>query len=132
MTVLLPRPCALVLTGPTGAFGSKPVTRAMSTDAIIEAIETSPLNRGLRGIDWVSDERNIAIVQGDDIVLFDYEQDGMYQIHLLLESRGRAAIENIREAFRRMFDEHGAEILFGLVPDFRRDVKLVSRWVLRS
>ncbi len=101
----------------------------MSSDAIIQAIETSPLNRGLKGADWLADERNIAIVQGDDIVLFDYEGEGLYQIHLLLESRGRKAITAIREAFRRMFDDHGAQALFGMVPDFRRDVKLVSRWV---
>ena len=28
-----------------------------------------------------------------------------------------------------MFDIHGADLIFGLVPDFRRDVKLLARWV---
>lgn len=63
-----------------------------------------------------------------DIALFDHEGDKNYQVHFLFESRGRKAIEHAREAFRIMFTQHGAELIFGLVPDFRRDVKLLARW----
>lgn len=101
----------------------------MPNNTIIEAIDRSPLNRGLRGVDWVADARNVAVMQDDDLVLFDYESEGVYQIHLLLRSKGRRAIDRIREAFRRMFDEYGAKTLFGLVPEFRRDVRLMARWV---
>lgn len=80
-------------------------------------------------MDWVRDPRNIPIVEGDDVILFDFESQGIYQIHVLLESRGRHALDFIRQAFDRMFEDHGTEIIFGLVPDFRRDVKIMARWV---
>lgn len=100
----------------------------MIQQSVITAIDTSPLNRGLQGVDWVNDPRNIPIVEEDDIALFDFEQPGVYQVHFLYESRGRKAIDFTKEAFRRMFEDHGAKMIFGLVPDFRRDVKLVARW----
>lgn len=97
---------------------------------IIEAIDTSPLNRGLRGADWLAFEGNIPITfPNGDIALFDWEGDGTYQVHFLFVSRGREAINNAKEAFRQMFVDHGAEVIFGLVPDFRRDVKLLARWI---
>ena len=76
----------------------------------------------------MNDPRNIAIVDGDDAILFDFESTGIYQVHVLLESRGRRAVDFIQRAFDRMFDDHGAQIIFGLVPDFRRDVKMMARW----
>lgn len=97
--------------------------------AIAEAIDASPLNRGLRGVDWLATAGNIPITfDNGDIVLFDHEGNFDYQVHVLLQSRGKKAIENIRKAFRIMFTQHGAELIFGLVPDFRRDVKMMARW----
>jgi hypothetical protein len=62
-------------------------------------------------------------VRQRDIALFDYEGDGVYQVHFLFQSRGRKAIEHARESFKIMFTEHGANLILGLVPDFRRDVE---------
>jgi hypothetical protein len=96
---------------------------------IIAAIDDAPLNRGLRGADWVASEGNIPVTfPNGDIALFDDEGDRTYQIHLLFNSRGRQAIEHVKEATRTMFEQHGAELIFAMVPDFRRDVKLLARW----
>jgi hypothetical protein len=96
---------------------------------IIEAIDTAPLNRGLKGADWVATPGNVAFTfDNGDVALFDYEGDDTYQGHFLFKSRGRQAIEHAREAFRRLFTEHDAGLVFGLVPDFRRDAKMVVRW----
>lgn len=100
----------------------------MSAQAIINAIDRSPLNRGLRGVDWLADRQNVAIVLGEDIALFDHVGDDTFEIHLFFVSRGRAAIDRVNEATRQMLDERGAEVLFALIPDFRRDVKLMARW----
>jgi hypothetical protein len=97
--------------------------------AIITAIDTSPLNRGLSGAAWIEREGNVPIVVGQDIALFDDEGDGKYQIHVLFVSRGKAAVASVRESFRQMFENYGAELVFGLVPNFRRDVKMLARWV---
>lgn len=102
---------------------------ALPNQRIIEAIDTAPLNRGLKGSDWVAHPGNIAITfDNGDVALFDDELEGTYQVHFLFQSRGRKAIEHARESFKRMFTEHNASLIFGLVPDFRRDVKLLARW----
>lgn len=102
---------------------------ALPQSKIVEAIDTAPLNRGLKGVDWVAHPGNIAITfDNGDIALFDDELEGAYQVHFLFQSRGREAIAHARESFSRMFVEHSAELIFGLVPDFRRDVKMLARW----
>lgn len=94
---------------------------------IEKAIDTSPLNRGLRGADWVRDTSNIPFVEGKDVILFDRDSDGIYEIHVLLIARGKAAVECIGRAFEMMFREKGTAVIFGMVPDFRRDVKIMAR-----
>lgn len=97
---------------------------------IIEAIDQAPLNRGLSGAVWLASPGNIPVTfDNGDVALFDYEGDRTYQVHFLFKSRGREAIDHAREAFRTMFVDHGTELIFGLVPDFRRDVKLLARWI---
>ena len=101
----------------------------MHNHIVSDAIDNSPLNRGLNGCDWVADKRNVAIVDDDDITLFDYEAPGIYQVHFLYHARGKEAIKQAKAAFSEMFRDHGATVLFGLAPDFRRDVKLMGRWL---
>lgn len=97
---------------------------------IAEAIDASPLNRGLKGADWLAFEGNVPVTFDDgDIALFDREGLGAYQVHFLFQNRGKKAIEHAREAFRIMFTEHDCNLIFGLVPDHRRDVKLLARWI---
>lgn len=103
----------------------------MSTPAeiVIQAIEQAPYNMGLAGADWLASEGNTPITFDDGgVVLFDFEGGNTYQAHFLLVARGRAAVDQVRSAFRTMFEQHDAELIFGLVPDLRRDVKLVARW----
>lgn len=96
---------------------------------VTQAIDKAPLNRGLSGAAWLARPGNVPITfENGDVALFDAEGDGTYEVHFLFESRGRTAIEHARESFRQMFTEHGAELIFGLVPNFRRDVKLLARW----
>lgn len=95
---------------------------------IINAIDGAELNRGLRGADWVEDPRNIAIVEGADVILFDHDSPGVFEIHVLLASRGKAAVECIKTALGSMFRERGAEVIFGMVPEHRRDVAMMARW----
>lgn len=96
---------------------------------VIQAIESSPLNQGLTGIDWLAHRGNTPIVfENGDVALFDYEGEGTYEVHFLFKSRGREAIKHARESFRRMFEDHEATLIYGLVPEFRRDVKLLARW----
>lgn len=100
----------------------------MHHSAIIKAIDTAPYNRGLRGADWIAEPGNVAFVEGDDVILFDRDSDGIFEIHVLLASRGKAAVECVNRAFDMMFRDRGAEVIFGLVPEHRRDVAMMARW----
>jgi len=101
----------------------------LPAEIVAQAIDGSPLNRGISGSDWLASDDNIPVTFEDgDIALFEHEGDNVYEGHLLFKSRGRKAIERAREAFRIMFTRHQAEVIFGLVPDFRRDAKLLVRW----
>jgi len=96
---------------------------------IIEAINSSPLNRGLDGATWLSTAGNVPITfDNGDIALFDAMTPFVFEVHILFKSRGREAVRNLKDAFRQMFENHGADLIMGLVPDFRRDVKMVARW----
>lgn len=102
---------------------------ALPNHLIAQAIDTAPLNRGLVGSDWLAHPGNVPVTfDNGDIALFDHEGDGTYQVHFLFQSRGRKAIEHARESFKIMFTEHRASLIMGLVPVFRRDVKLLARW----
>jgi hypothetical protein len=100
----------------------------MDGTTIIAAIDNSPLNRGLRGADWLASPGNIPILIEDDIALFDAEGGGTYQIHVLFRSSGKTARDRIKSIFSEMFEDRGADLIMGLAPDFRRDVKLMARW----
>lgn len=95
---------------------------------VIDAINNSPLNRGLDGAAWVATPGNIAVEVGDNIALFDWCGDGIFEGHFLFVSTGRLAIMAARESFRRMFEDHAASLLFGLIPSYHRAAKLVARW----
>lgn len=95
---------------------------------IIEAIESSPLNCGLSGADWLAFAGNISIVKDHDVTLFDDEGGAAYQIHILYQSSGRKAIGRAKDAFCEMFQKHHAGLIFGMVPVFQKHVKLIARW----
>jgi hypothetical protein len=98
-------------------------------EIVIKAIDTAPYNMGVNGADWLASPGNIAIAYDDGgVVTFDLESWNTYQAHFLLTAHGRQAVMQVEEAFSTMFTQHGAELIFGLVPDDRRDVKLVARW----
>lgn len=101
----------------------------MTPSMIAARIDEAPLNRGLRGADWMASDGNIPVIVGDDLALFDDEGDGVYEGHFLFQSRGRKAIAHARSALKYMFGQQGAKLIFGLVPADRRDVKMMTRWL---
>lgn len=101
----------------------------MTHPEIVDTINRYPQNMGISGVDWLSRPGNIPVAfPNGDLALFEKEGAGEYEAHFLMVSRGREAINNARKAFAAMFDEHGAELIFGLVAATRRDVRLFARW----
>lgn len=103
---------------------------ALPNKIIAEAIDKAPLNRGLKGDDWLVFEGNVSVTTDDgDITLFDNEDGGIYSIHVLYKSRGRKAIERAREAINEMFVEHGAKLIIGMAPVMCPNVGWLARQV---
>lgn len=99
----------------------------MSLEArIIYEIDNSPLRRDKSGYEWLCEPGNVALLEDDDLALFDYLGNNQYAVHLFFESRGRDAIERLRDFMRQMFTEYGAHMLFGYIPVERRDVAYVA------
>lgn len=125
---IVPTPSSAFHIAPGDGPSVEPQRMAFANQ-IIEAIETAPLNRGLKGADWLARPGNTALTfDNGDVVLFDDEGEGIYSIHVLFKGRGRTAINHAREAISQMFNGHGATLIMGMVPAFRRDVKLLARW----
>lgn len=96
---------------------------------VAKAIDRSPFNMGVSGDDWLASDLNVPVVfENGDVALFENEGDGTFEAHFLFVSRGRAAIENVKMAFRTMFEKQGAVVIFGLIPKANRKMKLVARW----
>lgn len=93
---------------------------------IIHEIDNSPLNRGLRGVDWVRDPRNVAVWEGDDLALFDYVSPGVYEGHFFFESRGKEAVRVTKMLTQRMFDL-GAQMLIGKTPIEYKHACIIAR-----
>ncbi len=99
----------------------------MDIERIIREIDTSPLNRGLRGIDWVNTPGNVALFHGDDLALFDYDGPGLYRGHFFFLSRGKEAVEVAKILTQRMFDEFAALMIIGHVPVINRKAGVIAR-----
>lgn len=98
-------------------------------DFIIAAIDSSPLNRGLSGADFLDDPENVAIVNGEDISLFEGSDSNDFEVHFLYKSSGRAAIDASKAALASMFKDHGAELIFGMTPVELRHARLHARLI---
>lgn len=63
---------------------------------------------------WLADEDNIALIDGEDVALFEYVRDGVYFGHYFFKSRGKDAVTTaqrfLKEAFAKM------EVIQGLTP----------------
>jgi len=101
----------------------------MTPQDIAILIDESPMNRGLRGADWVGDEGNRAICLNGNVMLFE-PCGPNFEFHWLKTATGaRQIILDTREAMRQVFSETQAPMIFGLIPDNRRDSKTMARWV---
>jgi hypothetical protein len=102
----------------------------MTPDQVAETIDRSPYNRGLSGSDWVSNPANVAITYPDSgVVLFEHDGHGSYEAHVLLESRGRTAINQGKAAIHKIFTEHRAVTVYGLTPVDNRAARMYARLV---
>lgn len=76
---------------------------------------------------WVSNLKNVMLVENEDVGLATYEYPGVYTGHFFLVSRGKEAVKVAEKLIDTMFDEYKAKVMRGLV---KLDNKK-SRWMCR-
>ncbi len=103
----------------------------MSPQDIAVLIDESPMNRGAVGMDWLHRPGNVAFSDvAGNVLLFEKREPHMYEFHWLRTvSKPRQLIAFTRYAFREVYDLPGIGLIYGMVSDARRDVKLMARWI---
>lgn len=78
--------------------------------------------------EWLADEKNIAIQSGDDINLFEYIDNGVYEGHFFYVSRGRDALNTATEVLDYFLDNYDVQVIRGLTPLHKKG----ARWLARK
>ncbi len=78
--------------------------------------------------DWLEDAANIALSDGQNMMLFTRESDDTYCGHWLLVDRGKQAFLAAVKLLRALYLDHGARTVYGLVPAHCR----ASAWFTRQ
>lgn len=84
---------------------------------------------GLDPESWIANPNNIALTDGEgNFNLLEYVKPGMYTGHVFYVSRGKKAIELMKEALDKTFSEYPVEVIVGLTPI----EKVGARWLSRK
>lgn len=104
----------------------------MSPQDIAKLIDESPMNKGMDGKLWLETPGNLAMASdAGEVVLFEQVANEIYEFHWLL-SVGRSAKEVVDFtlfAIDHVFRNSQCETMFGLVPDDRRDSRMMARFI---
>jgi hypothetical protein len=76
---------------------------------------------------FLADHMNVCLISGDGGAIFVWRGPGIYEVHLFLEQRGRAALNVMQEMFALM-REHGAKQFWAAIPSTSRHVIMFARW----
>lgn len=76
---------------------------------------------------FLSDRSNVALIEGDGGALFVWRGPGIYEVHVFLEQRGKAAFEVIRRMLAWMRENAGARLFWAAVPVASRRVVMFTR-----
>ena len=105
----------------------------MNTQEIARLIDASPMNRGMVGASWLAIPGNIALSsEYGDVVLFERVAAGVYEFHWLCVSSGqgvRSVVDWTLSCIDQVFEDSGCQLMFGLVPDDRRDSRMMARFI---
>lgn len=78
--------------------------------------------------EWLEDDRNIALHEGADYGVFEYNRPHVYTGHYFFSTaRGKDAVRLSREILDTLFDDYGAEIVQGLTPTSHKGALWLTR-----
>jgi hypothetical protein len=81
--------------------------------------------------DWIDNKNNIVLENSNgDLAIFEFaiKDKPIYSAHYYFKSRGREAIKAGKAFLDELFNsDYGVNVLMGMVPDERKDVKWMTR-----
>ncbi len=78
--------------------------------------------------EWAADWNNVALAEGDDFGVFEYEYPGVYTGHYFFgEARGKTAIALSKQMLALMFEKYYAQVIRGLTPSHHRAALWMNR-----
>lgn len=107
------------------------IVRTFDSDFIQQQAEKliPELLQDFSAAEWLADNKNIALKQGLDVALFDYESSTECFCHMLFESRGKEALALIKVIFSTIFVDYNMQMIYGLVPISRLATRRFARWL---
>lgn len=90
----------------------------------------APFMEGLHGFypdQWLLDDNNYALTNGEDYCLFEMASPGVHYGHYFCKSRGKKALEFSKECVAYMFN-NATHTIQGLTPAENR----AARWMARQ
>ena len=80
--------------------------------------------------EWVSDDLNIALRDGENFAIFEHEGNGIYNGHYFFDkARGKTAIDLAEDMLIYLFENYPVEVVKGLVPMQNKAARWLSRQV---
>lgn len=81
----------------------------------------------LDGSALLADRRNVCLIADGGGAMFAWRGPGVFEIHVFLFARGRAAIDLICAMLSRMAANYGARHIWALIPMASRNVRWCAR-----
>jgi len=85
------------------------------------------IGKGFDLEEWLEDDENICLREGDDLGVFQYEYPGVFTGHYFFESRGRTALTHAQSILKELFVNYGARTVRGLTPTGHVAAKWMNR-----
>lgn len=83
---------------------------------------------GFDPVQWLQDQKNIALLRAEDLALFQYELPGIYIGHYFFNSRGKGALVSGSRLLAEIFSYKEVEAVKGYTPL----TNLGARWISRQ
>ena len=104
------------------------IIRSFDAEIACEFAEMVPRNWGIDWKEWLSDHRNVMVVDGENVGMATFEYPGFYNVHWFFTARGREALNLAKEMLDYFFVTSDAKVVRGLTP---KSIK-GARWLARK
>lgn len=103
------------------------IERTKALKVLLDSMEPYLPIKDFNPFQWLQDDRNICLTNGEGSVsLFEYD-DGVYNGHYFFSVRGKEAVTLSKECLRIIFEDYDARVVRGYTPVTNRGALWLSR-----